>query len=227
MKTLLLAETLLTITALTSPAFASGPNLLENPSFELPAGGYVDLPGGSTIPGWITILDGAEIFTHTQLGPPSVYPLTTIPDGTQAIDLPPVLRTGGGGIEQTFPTIPGEAYDVSFFLGTSTFNFRTATGNVRVIVDGQQHSYDLSTTSSDWDWKPFGFQFIADGTSATLTFESFDEPSTHFASVDAVSVIAAPDGGKTALLLALSVGGFTLGRSLLRRELSPIQVLLS
>jgi len=56
---------------------------------------------------------------------------------------------------------PGETYDVSFFLGTSCNNFRDGTGTVNVSVDGVPHSYNLSTTSLDWEWNPFGFQYFA------------------------------------------------------------------
>jgi hypothetical protein len=215
MKALYLAGAFAVCTAVGTKTVAAGPNLLVNGSFELPAAGYLDVPGGSsTIPGWTTTLDGVEIFSHTLLGPwaPGLNPLVTIPDGVQAIDLPPVLRTGGGGIQQSFVTVPGERYDVSFFLGTAMYSDRDGTANITVTVDGQARSYALSTSSSDWDWKPFDFQFVASGASATIAFESFDDPATHFASVDGVSVTAAPDAGSSSALLLLSLGSLFAGR---------------
>jgi hypothetical protein len=189
-----------------TPVLGAGPNLLVNPSFEVPNPGYpnsVDLPGGSTyLDGWTTILDGVGVFSTTDIGLGFPWP-TTIADGEQAVDLPPGVRTGGGGIQQTFLTNPGTNYEVTFDLGTSLSHGRDGTGNVEVEADGVNRTYALSTLNPDWEWSSHGFTFKADNASATLVFTSFDDPVAHFASVDNVSVRAVPDDG--------SAGYFLLG----------------
>ncbi|MCI0541029.1 MAG: DUF642 domain-containing protein, partial [Verrucomicrobiales bacterium] len=182
----------------------AGVNVLVNPSFEEPNPGYpnsVDLLGGSTyLNGWTTILDGVGVFSSTDIGLGFPWP-TTIADGQQAVDLAPGLRSGGGGIQQSFLTNPGRRYEVTFDLGTSLSHGRDGTGNVEAEVDGIKKAYALHTSNPDWEWSSHGFTFKADDTSATLAFRSFDNPADHFASVDNVSVRALPEGGSTSRLL--------------------------
>ncbi len=192
-------------------SFGSSPNLLINPSFEEPYNpgfpNYADLPGGSTyLVGWTTILDGVEVFTSTDIGLGFVWP-TTIADGKQAVDLAPGLRKGGGGIQQTFSTIPGNQYDVTFDLGTALNHGKNGTGNIELAVDGITHSYSVSTQSPDWEWSPRGFSFTANDVTATLVFRSFDNPELHFASVDNVSVRAVQANGATGLYLTAALLG--------------------
>src|SRR5262245_56819555 len=64
----------LALRVLMAPGQITGPNLLVNPSFEIPSDGHYHLlPGNSPyLMGWTTILDGAEIFTSTDIGSGSV-----------------------------------------------------------------------------------------------------------------------------------------------------------
>ncbi len=96
-------------------------NLLTNGSFELPGTngtvlGYAYYPGGSTaLPGWTTLLSGVEYGDPSQSdGVIPIY-LGVAQDGSQYVDLAPVTFTGGGGIQQTFSTVPGQNYEVSFY----------------------------------------------------------------------------------------------------------------
>jgi hypothetical protein len=208
------AAAIIAIFASGSTVLGLGPNLLVNPSFENPSGNYVDLPGNSThLDGWRTILDGVEIITTTDIG--LGFPvLITIPDGNQAIDLPPFTRPGGGGIEQTFTTKAGEAYEVSFYIGSIKNHGKDGNGNVDVDVDGTTHSFSFSGTTGDWDWGLRSFQFVADDSLATLQFKSFDDPLQHTASVDGVSVRAIPEASTNSILLIsfLTLWGFARRR---------------
>ncbi|MCK4658288.1 MAG: DUF642 domain-containing protein [Phycisphaerae bacterium] len=102
------------------------PNLLTNGSLEVgvDVGTHVELPVGSTgISGWLVIVD------------PIDYIGTMIPasDGNRCVDLN--ASPSSGGIAQSFATIPGETYNVSFDL-TSNEMTGPAARPVRVQIDG-------------------------------------------------------------------------------------------
>jgi hypothetical protein len=136
--------------------------------------------------GWTTILDGAEVFTSTDLGagPTSV----NISDGTHAVDLPPGSSVAGGGIQQIFATLPGSLYEVTFDAGTVMLPGKDGTGHVQVEVAGTTQVYQFSNFSSDWGWAARSFTFTALEDSTTLAFKSFDNANLHIASIDNVSV---------------------------------------
>jgi choice-of-anchor C domain-containing protein len=98
----------------------------------------------------------------------------------------------GSGIEQTFATLIGEIYSVSFDLSGNPEGLPQVK-QVRVAVDGvsQDYSHDsLGQATSALIWESLGFSFIASGTSATLSFTSLTpQPNSYGALIDNVSVI--------------------------------------
>lgn len=178
-----------------SPSF--GANLIQNGSFEDPAGNWEYVPGGQSKPSnWQTILNGIEIFTNDDLGVGFPYP-TTIQNGVKAVDLAPYTYQGGG-LRQSFPTQPGVAYDVSFHAATEYNWGKNGTGNVFATTASVVEVFPLVNYSADLVWETKTFSFTATGTTSTLTFLSLDNPYQHVASLDGVSVV--PAGGGANLL---------------------------
>ena len=154
----------------TSPTAVPPPavNLLTNGSFEggpaIPSNSsYTTLSGGSrAIPGWV--VTGGSIDYIGTFHPPS--------DGQRAIDLDGAFSTGG--ISQTFSTSPGTRYLVTFDLSGNPEG-APRIKNVRVSAGGVTQDFSFDTTGqsrSNLRWQPASFTFVANGTSATLTFSS-------------------------------------------------------
>ena len=173
---------------------ASGQNLLINGSFEFPNTngtvlGYAYFPSGSTnIAGWTTFLNGVEYgdISESQDGINQVY-LGVAEDGSYHIDLDP-LHYSGGGIQQTFPTIPGTAYAVSFYMGNVVYQGRDGTGTLSVSAANVTNSFAFTNAQAFAQWGARSFNFTAASNSTTLAFWSFDNSDLHFSLLDNVSV---------------------------------------
>jgi choice-of-anchor C domain-containing protein len=142
--------------------------LLTNGSFEvgpaIPSGqSYVTVSGSSTaITGWTVTGSTIDV----------IEPGWAVSDGTRAIDLDGAFSIGG--IQQTFATIAGATYIVSFDLSGNP-DGAPQIKQVRVSVGEQQHDFSFDTTGqtrSTLIWQPTSFSFTAPGTSATLSFQS-------------------------------------------------------
>jgi Protein of unknown function (DUF642) len=188
-KSMLFGITVATIGFLPSPCEAQ--NLVRNPSFELPGQGYMDIPGGSlAIPGWETILNGVEVVSWGDL----FASPTEASDGRHSICLAPVLRPGGGGLQQSFATVPGQLYELTFDLGTLQGFGRDGTSSVEVTIGSINQTFQLANSASTVQWREHSIQFVASDLSTRLAFSSLDDPALHFALVDDVAVVSdAPD----------------------------------
>ncbi len=194
---------------------------LVNGGFEAPAispGGFLLFGTGGSFPGWTVVGSpvnvGVVSDTYTSIG--YLFPSH---GGVQWMDLTGLVN-GVGGIQQTFTTTPGTAYDLSFWVG----NIVDPTGSyglsstIDVLVDGTPL---LSATNSDGagtitqSWRRFATSFVATSASTTLAFLNADPASDNTNGLDDVEltpvVSAVPEpapvallGGGTLLLLAVA-----------------------
>lgn len=180
-----------------SPAPA-GYNLLTGP-----------LNGGAStaIPGWMTVLNGVEWADPDNGGIPDFGDAV---DGAMIVDLANYIYTGGG-LEQTFDTTPGTTYRVEFSGGSFLGHGRDGTAQIDVAAPGYSNTFSVDNPGATLVWTQFFFDFVATGTSSTLRFSNSENPYTHFAMIDAVSVNAVPLPAAGWLLLsglgALGIAG--------------------
>jgi uncharacterized protein (TIGR03437 family) len=163
-------------------------NLLVNGSFEtgpaIPGGSsYLTLSGGSTaVTGWRVTGSTVDY----------IGPSWKVSDGIRAIDLDGAFSTGG--IQQTFSTITGRTYLVTFDLSGNP-DGPPQIKQVRVAVDGFNQDFPFDTqgqTRSTLTWQNKSFTFVASGTTATLSFLSLSSSGNSFgALIDKVSVSSA------------------------------------
>jgi hypothetical protein len=110
-------------------------------------------------------------------------------DGNYLLALAPANALGGG-IQQTFPTVPGKSYRVCFAMGTSKGRGRNGTASLTVTVAGVAHAFNVSTESPTIAWELKGFSFVppSDTTTSTLIFSTMDDPALSIVNLDDVRV---------------------------------------
>ena len=153
--------------AAASGAFAAP---FQNGSFEGTAAcNTFNVPAGTNFtPGW-TVSIGNIDFEGS-------YPACgwTASNGTNSLDL---VGTGGiGGVSQTFDTVPGQTYTVSFDLAGNPAGIGgSPVKPLTVTVDGvtQNYTFDVTgRTAASMGWVTRSFTFVATGASATINFVS-------------------------------------------------------
>ena len=126
-----------------------------------------NVPAGSTlIPGWTVSVgnidwEGAAISCGWQAS-----------DGNNSLDL---VGTGGiGGIQQTFDTVPGTTYQVSFDLA-GNYGAPPVIKPLAVTINGATTNYTFDTTGRsglNMGWTTHTLTFTATTTSSTINFVS-------------------------------------------------------
>lgn len=146
----------------------------QNGSFEIgfpitsPGACFVILPSGSTnITGW-TVISGDIDWVAPACG------IQSQTDGLASLDL--VGDQIVGGIQQTFDTVPGLTYQVTFDLN-GNFGGPPVVKPLRVSVAGVVQNYTFNTTGETLGnaasfWTTKTFTFGATGPSATIAFVS-------------------------------------------------------
>ncbi|MGW5690671.1 choice-of-anchor C family protein [Streptomyces asiaticus] len=147
-------------------ATAAAVSRFDDGSFETPtvaANTFVNLGTGSSIGPWKVTAGNVD---HIGDG------FWQAAEGGQSVD----LNGGGAGtVEQTFTTVPGKRYSVTYSLAGNPASGPTVrTG--KVLVDGQNFqdfSFDVTgKTTADMGYVTREVTFVARGTSTTLAFAS-------------------------------------------------------
>jgi len=143
-----------------------------NGSFEGgPASFQFNIPAGSTvIAGWTVSVGNVDWEGVLPLGWQSS-------NGVNSLDL--VGNSGIGGVQQTFDTVPGQTYLVSFDLAGNT-GAPPIVKPLAVTVNGVTQNFTFDTTGksgSNMGWVTHTLTFTASGTSSTINFVSDVTPS--------------------------------------------------
>lgn len=121
-------------------------------------------------------------------------------EGNQYLDL--VGQGGTGSISQTFDTVVGQLYTLTFAYSHNLFNPAVTSASATFSVDGLAGVVLHNTgTNADLDWQIFTNSFIATGPTATLNFTNVTGGVNEGIFLDAVSVQAVPEPGTWALML--------------------------
>jgi hypothetical protein len=110
------------------------------------------------------------------------------PSGDWLVEFPD--RPGrAASVRQTFTTVPGELYEVMFWLGSRAGETGPGVASVRVDVAGTSETEAIDNDSSELLWQPHVVSFLARGTSTTLAFHAVGAGSAY---LDGVAVQPAP-----------------------------------
>jgi choice-of-anchor C domain-containing protein len=195
-----------------APSAAGAGPLLLNGSFELGPDPFpihdIGVPAGSTaILGWTVLGGGIDLLEDPW----------NVSDGLRAIDLD---LNSPGGIEQTFATMAGLAYLLTFDLsgnpegGASTKHMQVSVGDA-----SQDYSFDSPATTLDQiAWQSMTLRFLALSESTTLRFKSLSASGSYGALIDNVSVTATPVPEPSTLLLLGTSAGLLVARRRSRQQ---------
>jgi hypothetical protein len=200
----------------TSVTSASAAELLVNGSFEDLGeamaqgwGGYTFGIGYSpTLPGWNVDFGSVDVTVNGSPWGPAA-------DGFNSLD---INGWDAGQISQSFDTVLGQTYNVSFAYSRNVYGPQTATADVfaggtllNVVADN-----DGSFGSpSNMVWKSGGFSFLGTGNTETirLTATTGGNGGVFFDNIS-VSTAAVPEPATWAMMIT----GFGIAGSLLRRR---------
>lgn len=157
MGAVLLAGTAFAASAVTNGSFETG----VNPGFFLP----LSVGNNTSINGW-TVSAGQVDYIGNYWA---------ASDGARSLDL-----TGSNGqpgaVSQTFATVAGHTYDVTFDLAGNPAGLPTIK-TLNVDAGGTPTSYTFDTTGhtlTSMGWEPTTYIFAATSSSTTITFRSLD-----------------------------------------------------
>jgi choice-of-anchor C domain-containing protein len=202
------------------PAYA---DLLVNGSFENSTfnsvSHFVDLPGGNTdITGWTATL------LHIDYVDSSEWQAA---DGRRSLDLEGSACAVGtpdcaGGIEQSFATVAGQQYEVTFDMAGNPVS-SPIIKTMLVSAAGQQKDFTFDITGHTeavMGWTPETWTFTASAATTTLEFATADGnqttgfgPALDNVAVNAIGTQAVPEPGSWLLL-----GGALVGLAASRRN---------
>ena len=192
--------------ALVALAPLANASAFTNGSFESSSfrGGFTTLGTGSSgLTGW-TIDDGSVDLINTYWQAAA---------GNYSLDL---SGSGPAKISQTFDTVSGQSYVVSFSLAGNpddSDKIKILTAGIVSPVASTTYNFNAAGKSAtNMGWASQSFSFVASGTSSTLFFSSGNN-SAWGPALDNVTVTAVPEPETFAMLLAgLGLIGFVKRR---------------
>ena len=179
------------------PAAPPADNLIVNGSFESPpmppAAIEVYSDGSTNVPGWV-VLQGRGVACRMSDGFNGVV---STPFGETLLDLNSFVVTGNA-IAQTFQTVPGGAYVVSFAGSREPWPPRghpeASQVTLEVSVADVTRTYPnefRSFAQGGMNWRTYSFDFVANSNWSTLTFrQTVGASDIEGACLDQVSVCA-------------------------------------
>jgi len=195
--------TIFALTLVHAATSKSSAAVILNGSFEIPlvySGSFTNFLGGSTsITGWTVVgVDAAVDSTNI------TYSGITFQaqQGIQWLDITGLSNSSTNGVSQNFSSVAGQAYELSFYVGSATDGSLFFPATVDLSINGSPRvGYHNPTAPSNMlDWKLFTVTFTATGATTNITFYNGSDPDNYSAALDNVSIQEVVPEPSTALL---------------------------
>jgi len=224
------AGAVITTLLLANSAYAA--NLINDGGFELPVvgpggfetGNQVFTVGQTIDSAWTVIGSSAGNVAVTPSGETDIGGITYLAEeGSQFIDLTGRLDRGAAiGVQQSFSTISGQQYTLSFYLGdlnNPAYSPHNGTASALVQLNGVlfQTATNSESTGVTPGWEQFSYDFVAMGPTTSLSFISNSVNGVALNGLDNVVVDSVSPEPATYGFLTLGLGILAL---LSKRRLS-------
>jgi len=167
-------------------------------SFVPQSSGVMSLaPGSTSIPGWeVVAAETAWASNANPFGPQTTF-------GNGFVDLTGFHDAAPyGGVAQTVELVPGQAYRLSFHLGSDEDN-PTYRGPVAVTVGvgAESWTHEFVVPGSGNQWGTFSFDFTASSSSTPIEWVGRASEGGQYLGLDRVSVVRLGDEDRTLTVL--------------------------
>src|SRR5262249_38765310 len=125
-------------------------------------------------------------------------------DGLNSLDVTGIANQGSSaGVEQVVATVPGQEYQLIFYIGRVTPNSGPSgvyptPATVDVSIDGgaRMHFTNSNVTNGVINWQQFSAMFAAAGSSTTIDFLNGTGIGNNEAGLDNVSMVPVTESSK-------------------------------
>ena len=191
--------------------------LIINGSFEtplVPPGSYTNYGAGSTaITGWTVVGVDSSVISGTFMQSGITFQAQS---GNQWLDIAGVTsNSNASGVTQNIATVVGQAYDLTFYVGSATGGGFFFPATVDLAIDGgARMSYFNPTGPSDMlDWKLFTVPFTATNATTNLTFFNGSAANNFISPLDNVSLVPVVPEPSTAVFGVIGIFVVALRRT--------------
>lgn len=189
-------------------------NLISNGNFVncvSCSGQFSTKSGGSTdITDWLVTGHSVDLILNYWQVPPL---------GGNSVDL---NGMGAGGVSQSFATVTGQQYLVSFYLAGNPDNNANDTLKTAVVSAGAaSENFDFDTTSvstGNMGWVLRSFVFAAISNTSTLAFSGLSQDTFYGAAIGNVDVSETPEPASLLLMGIALLSLFGYGAARARRQ---------
>lgn len=135
-------------------------------------------------------------------------------DGVQWVDLTGPGSLSSTGITQTLATDIGQAYELSFYVGSVSDGVAYFPSTVDLQINGGARvSYtNPAAPTTSLDWKLFTAGFTANSATTSITFLNGNTIYNNISALDNVSIAAVPEPSSSLLVIAGGVVGMSFSR---------------
>lgn len=197
------------------PTTVHAQNLLSNSGFENPvlaSGGTQRVFTGGSIGAWTVVGPESALIETSYAEPVNSISAFVAQEGQNALDLTGAGNVGlAAGVTQSVPTVIGQTYLISFYVGRADGNsFYATPATVDLRIDGGARTSftNSGATLGTVNWQFFSESFVATNASTEIAFLNGTSDNNYVGldNVSLTAVTAAPEPSSLGLMAFVALG---------------------